>query len=95
MGGWSTTRKLRRASDRLRRLRDDLRVLDEQRQYVVDDADDLGLRAIVSDAPIDRHDAREAAGHAEALLRQRRHLVAEIARLEALQDRLLDRLGGG
>jgi len=88
-------RRLRRTGDRLRRLRDDLRVLDEQRPYVVDDAGALGLRAVVSDSPLDRHDAHEAAGHAEALLRQRRHLVDEIARLETLQDRLLDRLGGG
>ena len=94
MGGW-TTYRLRQTSDRLLRLRDDLRVLDEQRAFVVDDADDLGLRALMSDAPLDRHDARAASGHAEALLRQRRHLVDEIARLEALQDRLLDRLGGG
>lgn len=94
MGGW-TTRRLRRTSDRLRQVRDDLRVLDEQRPYVVDEADDLDLRALVSDAPFDRHEAREAAGHAAAMLRQRRHLLDEISRLEALQDRLLDRLGGG
>jgi len=95
VGGWTTKRRLRRTSDRLRQLRTDLQVLDEQRPYVVDEADDLDLRALVSDAPFDRHEAREAAGHAAAMMRQRQHLLDQIARLEAQQDRLLDRLGGG
>jgi len=84
--------QLKKASARLRTLRDELRVIDEQRMHVVDDADDLELRAVVSDSPMARSDAHEAGGHAAAYGKARAHIVDEIGRLEAKQDQLLDRL---
>jgi hypothetical protein len=84
--------QLKRTSARLRTLREELRVIDEQRMYVVDEADDLDLRAVVSDSPMARSEAHAAGGHAEAYGRARAHIVDEIAQLEAKQDRLLDRL---
>lgn len=84
--------QLKRTSARLRTLRDELRVIDEQRMYVVDDADDLQLRAVVSDSPMARSEAHEAGGHAAAYGKARAHVVNEIAQLEAKQDQLLDRL---
>ena len=84
--------QLKRTSARVRTLRDELRVIDEQRMYVVDDADDLQLRAVVSDTPSTRAEAHEAGGHAAAYSKARAHVVDEIARLEARQDQLLDRL---
>ena len=84
--------QLKKTSARLRTLRDELAVIDEQRMYVVDDADDLELRALVSDSPLARSEAHAAGGHAAAYGSARAHLLDEIASLEARQDRLLDRL---
>lgn len=88
------TRQLRRTSSRLRARREELRVIDEQAMYLTDDADDLDTRAIVSDSPLARSEAREAGGHAGAMRRHRAHVAAEIAELEVRQDALLDRLSG-
>ncbi len=95
MGTRLVTRRLRRTSARLVTLRDELRVIDEQQQYLVDDADDSGLRSLVSESTRARSEAREAAGHVEAMARHRAKVIAEIARLEAQQDQLLDRLTAG
>jgi len=73
-------------------LRDELRVIDEQRRQLVDEADDMELRSMVSDSPMARIEARDAAGHAEAIDRARAKVMADIARLEAQQDELLDQL---
>ncbi len=50
------------------------------------------LKALVSETPLADHEAREAQRHADAMARQRGEVVATIARLEADQDNLLDRL---
>ncbi len=84
--------KLKKAGNRLRALRAELIVLDEQRPYLADEADDLELRAIVDESSHTRLAAREAGGHAGAMARARALVLAEIARLEAKQDQLLDRL---
>ena len=84
--------QLKKNSERLRTLREELRVIDEQRMYVVDDADDMELRAVVSDSPMARSEAHEAGGHAAAYGKARGHIVDEIAQREAKQDQLLDRL---
>ena len=84
--------QLKKTSARVRTLRHELAVIDEQRMYVVDDADDLELRAVVSDSPMARSEAHAAGGHAAAYGKARAHIVDEIARLEARQDELLARL---
>jgi hypothetical protein len=84
--------RLKRTSARLRVLRNELQIIDEQRMYVVDDADDLDLRAVVSDSPMARSEASAAGGHAAAYGKARAHIIDEIAQLEARQDQLLDRL---
>ncbi|MDO8363107.1 MAG: hypothetical protein Q7V88_09430 [Actinomycetota bacterium] len=84
--------QLKKTGARLRGLRAELQVIDEQRMYLTDDADDLSVRAVVSESPLARSEAREAGGHAAAMNRHRAHVRAEIARLEAHQDELLDRL---
>lgn len=84
--------QLKKTGARLRTLREELAVIDEQRMYVVDDADDLELRAVVSDSPMARSEAHAAGGHAAAYGKARAHIVDEMARLEAKQDQLLDRL---
>lgn len=88
------TMQLRKVGARLRALREELGVIDAQAEQLSDEAADHELRAMVSDAPFDHAEAREAGGHASAMQRHRAKVVAEIARLERRQDELLDRLNG-
>ena len=85
-------RRLVDVATRLRQLNDDLRVHDEQLAHFVEEADDARLRSLVSETPLAEHEHREAARHAAAMERGRAEVVAEIARLESVQDELLDQL---
>jgi len=77
-------------SDRLRQLREELGVTDEQLAQLADTADDARLRALVSETPMAGEDHRQASRHADAMRRHREHVLAEIERLEGSQDELLD-----
>ena len=92
VGKHSVERKLRKSGARLRTLRDELVVIDEQLAHLVEDAEAKSLRALVADNPAAAIEHREAAGHSEAMAEHRRHVVAEIHLLEARQDQLLDEL---
>jgi hypothetical protein len=92
MGKRAVERRLRKAGGRLRQLREELAVIDEQLAHLVDDADDKSLRALVAENPAAAIEFREAAGHSEAMADHRRHVVAEIVALETRQDGLLDEL---
>ena len=83
-------RRLRQNADRLRQLREELDVTDEQLLHLADAADDARLRALVSETPLAGEDHRQAARHAEAMRRHRAHVTEEIDRLERSQDELLD-----
>ena len=85
-------RRLSDVSSRQKRLRDELAVLDEQRAHMAEDAEDARLRALVSETPIAQQVHRDAARHVAALDRRRQEIVADLASLEELQDRLLDEL---
>jgi hypothetical protein len=85
-------RRLAEVSDRLRAMREELRVADEQLAALADDADDTRLRALVSETPLADRDHREAQRHADAMARHRASLLASIEELEVRQDELLDRL---
>ena len=85
-------RRLIDVSDRLRRLRTDLAVAQEQLVYMEEEADDARLRALVSETPLADAEARESRRHADALGRQRDALARSIAELEREQDALLDRM---
>jgi hypothetical protein len=85
-------RRLTEVGDRLRALREELRVVDEQLAVLADAADDTGIRALVSETPLAAREHREAQRHADAMRRQRAEVLAEVGRLEAAQDDLLDRL---
>lgn len=84
-------RRLRRTGTRLRSLRDELRVIDEQLVHLGEDAADAELRALVSETP-QGTEPREARASADAMARHRRRVTDEIQRLEQLQDDLLDRM---
>ena len=90
MGKRWIERRLRKTAARLRSLRDELRVIDEQLAHLSDDADDSGIRALVSDSPEARVLHRESQAHAQAMAQHRAHLVAELAALERELDELLD-----
>ena len=59
VGKRTLERRLRKTSDQLRALRDELRVIDEQIVHLGDEADDLDTRALVSDYPGAGADSRE------------------------------------
>ena len=85
-------RRLTEVADRLRQLRDELGVADEQLAHLAEAADDARLRSLVSETPLAEHEHREAQRHADAMQRHRDEVVAAITRLEHTQDELLDRL---
>jgi len=88
-------RRLRDVGTRIKRLREELEVTDEQLLQLADEADDARIRALVSETPFAERERAEAEGHAEAMRRHRSSVVAEIATLERTQDELLDRFQAG
>ncbi len=91
MGKRIIERRLGKTADRLRVLRNELEVLDEQLIHLRDDAADAELRALVSESPLGS-EPRQARAHADAIAKHRTHVIDEIHRLEQTQDRLLDQL---
>jgi hypothetical protein len=85
-------RRLIDVSDRLKRLRAELAVAEEQCAFLTAAADDARLRALVSETPIAEAEAHETRRHAEAQARHRDSLRRSIAELEREQDALLDRM---
>ena len=94
MGSWLVQRRLSQVATRLRTLREELAMVDEQLAQLVDDADELALRALVAETPGASFESNDARKHVDAMRRHRDHVVAEIAGLEVRQDELLDQLTG-
>jgi 3-deoxy-D-manno-octulosonate 8-phosphate phosphatase KdsC-like HAD superfamily phosphatase len=92
MGSWLLERRLTKVSSRLRTLRAELAVIDEQLVSLGDDADDQAIRALVAETPAASFEARDARRHVDAMARHRAHVVQEIAELEGRQDELLDQM---
>lgn len=93
MAHWLVKRRLKGMTSRLRALREELHVVDEQIIYMADDADDDRLRSMVSESPLDAKTARESGRHASTMSDRRAAIVQQIAELERRQDELLDQLG--
>jgi hypothetical protein len=85
-------RRLIDVSDRLKRLRAELAVTDEQVAFFEAEADDARLRSLVSETPLADAEARDVRRHADAQSRQRDSLQRAVRELEAEQDALLDRM---
>lgn len=85
-------RRLSGVAERLRQLREELDVVDEQLAHLADAADETRLRALVSETPLADREHQEAQRHADAMRRRRAEVLAAVAQLEAAQDDLLDRL---
>jgi predicted nucleic acid-binding Zn-ribbon protein len=87
-------RRLRDNTRRLQALREELAVTDEQLAQLGEEAEDMRLRALVSETELAQREHHDAERHAAAMARHRAEVVGEIERLERDQDDLLDRLGG-
>ncbi len=87
-------RSLSHLSDRLERARQELRIADEQLLFQADVVEDTRTRMLVAETPIADGEYRVAQRDYDLLLRERDRVKAQIADLQAEQDRLLDRLLG-
>jgi hypothetical protein len=85
-------RRLIDVSERLKRLRAELAVAEEQCAFLEAEADDARLRSLVSETPLADAEAHEMRRHADAQGRQRDALRRSISELEREQDALLDRM---
>src|SRR5882762_9232667 len=85
-------RRLVDASERVKRLRAELAVTEEQLAFLEEEAEDARLRALVAETPLGEAEARDARKHADAMVRQRDALARSIATLLREQDDLLDRM---
>jgi hypothetical protein len=85
-------RRLVDVSERLKRLRAELAVTEEQLVFLEEEAEDARLRSLVSETPLGEAESRDARKHADALTRQRDALLRSIAALVREQDELLDRM---
>jgi len=85
-------RRLSELGTRLRQLREELAVSEEQLGHLAEAADDARLRSLVSETPVADREHQDAQRHADAMHRHRADLVEQIDRLEKGQDDLLDRL---
>jgi uncharacterized protein YbaP (TraB family) len=92
MSRWLVEKRLSQAAERLKQLRAELKVIDEQLAFLTEAADDARLRALVSETPLADREHREAQKHVEAMNRHRTTVVSTIQELERSQDPLLDRL---
>ena len=92
MSRWLVEKQLSASAERLRRLRNELAVIDEQLAALDGVADESRLRALVSETPLADREHTEARRHAEAMASQRAHVLESIGKLERSQNELLDRL---
>ncbi len=92
MSRWLVERRLSESAERLKRLRAELAVAEEQLVFLSDAADETRMRALVSETPLADREHREAQKHADAMARHRDDLLNEARELERTQDELLDRL---
>lgn len=93
MSRWLVEKRLSQSADRLKRMRTELQVVDEQLLFLAEAADEARLRALVSETPLADKEHRDAQKHADAMNRRRAEIVRCIQELERAQDELLDRLG--
>ena len=94
MSRWLVEKRLSQSAERLKRLRAELAVVDEQLLSLADDADEARLRALVSETPLADKEHREAQKHADAMNRRRAEIMSSIDDLVRSQDELLDKLMG-
>lgn len=92
MGQRFLYRRLSQASSRVAELREELRVVEDQLSHFNDEANDLSLRAMVSETPGASYEYREAKKHADAMNRHRDAIVQELKELDRRINEYLDRM---
>jgi chromosome segregation ATPase len=92
MAKWLVERRLSGVGQRLRSLRDELAIIDEQLAQLDDEADDARIRSLVSETPLAEREHHDAERHAAAMAARRQEVLTSIAELEQRQDTLLDEL---
>ena len=92
MGSWLVERRLSKVALRLRSLRAELSVIDEQMLYLDADAEEQEIRSLVAETAGASADARDARRHVDAMRNHRLRVTTEITELEQRQDELLDRM---
>lgn len=85
-------RRLRDVTNRLKRAREELSVIDEQRAALAEAADDLRIRALMAETPGAEKEHRDAQRHVDAMDASRNELAKRISDLQRSQDELLNRL---
>jgi hypothetical protein len=85
-------RRLVDVSERLKRIRAELAVTEEQLRFLEEEAEDVRLRALVAETPLADVEARDARRHADAQGRHAEALRGTVRDLEREQDSLLDRI---
>lgn len=85
-------RRLSDVAARLKQLREELMVSEEQLAPLTDAAHDARLRSLVSETPLADREHHEAQRHADAMQRHRADVMEQIRQLEQTQDELLDRM---
>src|SRR3546814_16001281 len=78
-------RRLTEVSARLRQLREELAVSDEQLQHLDEVADDTRLRSLVSETPPADRAHHDPQRHADAMTRPRAEIIEEGTRLRQTQ----------
>jgi len=85
-------RRLAQVSARIRELRAELLVVEDQLSHVTDDANDKSLRALVAETPSAQFEYREAQKHADVMKRHRDQIIVELSGLDKKMNDLLDRM---
>ena len=94
MGQRLLQRRLAQTSARIRELEEELRIVEDQKCQLVDDASELSLRALVSETPAAEYEDRQAKKHADVLVKRHLEMKNEIADLHQRLNDLLDRMKG-
>ena len=85
-------KSLTQIGQELGRLREELRVLAEQRAQVDDEAEDARLRALVSETPLAAKEYRDSSKTSVAFRKDEAVKLSRVGYLEQRQDELLDKL---
>jgi two-component system, response regulator PdtaR len=85
-------RRLVDVSERLKRIRAELAVTEEQLGFLEEEAEDVRLRALVAETPLADVEARDARRQADAQARHAESLRRTVSELQREQDSLLDRI---
>ena len=92
-GNMIVERRLRNTSRSLRRLTEELRIVEEQLDQFSEEARDLEIRSLVSETPLAAREFEETDRHRAVMEAHARRLREQMKELETQQDALLDRMG--